>query len=120
MGSFRCPDCQAIVEAPSPDGLVCPRCGYGGVPNMGAGRPAVPGQPPMYQATQPLQTAGIMQGNGPVCPRCFSRHTQQGGIPTWAMVCAFALLPVLCVFSLLFLIVKDESTCYNCGMRWKS
>jgi ribosomal protein S27AE len=119
MGAYRCPNCQATVSADSPNGLVCPRCGYGasgaGAP-LGAAAPA----PTMYQATQPLPTAGYMQGAGPMCPRCGSTYTQRGGIPTWAIVAAIVGFFVVCVLSLLFLIAKDESTCFNCGMRWKA
>jgi ribosomal protein S27AE len=128
MGAYRCPNCQATVSADSPDGLVCPRCGYGstspGMPagTMGMAAPGMPGMPPgpVYQATQPLQTAGYMQGAGPMCPRCGSTYTQKGGIPTWAVLTAILGIFVVCLFSLLFLLVKDESTCYNCGMKWKA
>ena len=113
MGSYRCPNCQTTVNAPSPAGLVCPGCGYGGTgPTAGASQP-------VYQATQPLPTAGFMHGNGPMCPRCRSTHTQRGGIPTWAVICAIVGFFIVCVLSLLFLIAKDDNTCYNCGMKWK-
>jgi RNA polymerase subunit RPABC4/transcription elongation factor Spt4 len=119
MGSFRCPNCQATVNADSPVGLVCPRCGYGGpggpVPDAAGAAAAQP----VYQATQPLPTAGMMHGHGPMCPRCRSTYTQKGGIPTWAVVCAIAGFFLVCFFSLLFLIAKDDNTCFNCGMKWK-
>lgn len=122
MGSFRCPNCQANVTADSPVGLVCPRCGYGGAnpvaPAAAAAATAAVGTP-AYQATQPLPTAGFMHGNGPMCPRCRSTHTQKGGIPTWAVVCAIVGFFIVCVLSLLFLIAKDDNTCFNCGMKWK-
>src|SRR5687768_138389 len=106
MGSFRCPNCQATVNAPSAIGLVCPQCGYGG-----AG-PGAPAAPTAYQATQPLPTAGFMHGSGPMCPRCRSTHTQKGGIPTWAIICTIVGFFIVCVLSLLFLIAKEENTCF--------
>lgn len=75
---------------------------------------------PAFQATQPLPTAGIMQGSGPMCPRCHSTHTRKGGIPTWAIICAAVGFFVVCVLSLLFLLAKDENSCFNCGLKWKS
>lgn len=60
-----------------------------------------------------------MQGTGPVCPRCFSRYTKQGGIPEWAVITAIVAFFVVCVLSLLFLIAKEDNTCYNCGLRWR-
>lgn len=121
MGAFRCPNCQATVNADSPVGLVCPRCGFGATEGAPAGQPgaAPPPAQPVYQATQPLPTAGWMQGSGPMCPRCRSTYTQKGGIPTWAIVCAIVGFFIVCVLSLLFLIAKDDNTCFNCGMKWK-
>ena len=115
MGAYRCPNCQTTVTADSPDRLVCPRCGYGGA------QPGMPmaAAPPVYQATQPIQTAGYMQGSGPMCPRCGSTYTQKGGIPTWAVITAIVGFFVVCVLSLLFLLAKDENSCFNCGMKWK-
>ena len=114
MGAYRCPNCQATVSADKPAGLVCPRCGYGSTGG------AAPTAAPMYQATQPLPTAGYMQGAGPMCPRCGSTYTQKGGIPTWAVITAIVGFFVVCVLSLLFLIAKDENSCFNCGMKWKA
>jgi hypothetical protein len=61
-----------------------------------------------------------MQGGGPPCPRCGSTHSQRGGIPTWAVICAIVGFFVVCVLSLLFLIAKDDNQCFNCGMRWRA
>lgn len=109
MGAYSCPNCKAVVNAPSPDGLVCGRCGFG----------SAAGPTPMNPTTQGIPTAGVMHGNGPMCPRCRSTHTQRGGIPTWAVVCAIVGFFIVCVLSLLFLIAKDDNQCFNCGMRWK-
>ena len=117
MGAFRCPNCQATVNADSPEGLVCPRCGFGAQPGAAPAGQAPPQA--LYQATQPLPTAGMMHGNGPMCPRCRSTYTQKGGIPTWAVVCAIVGFFIVCVLSLLFLIAKEDNTCFNCGMKWK-
>jgi hypothetical protein len=58
-------------------------------------------------------------GPGPACPRCQSTYTKAGGIPTWAIVTSMAGFFVVCVFSLLFLLVKDENICYHCGLHWR-
>lgn len=118
MGAFRCPNCKATVTAESPVGLVCPSCGFGGAGAPAPGVAAPVAGAPQYQATGPLPTAGVMQGNGPMCPRCYSTYTQRGGTPTWAIVCAIVGFFVVCVLSLLFLIAKEDNQCYNCGMRW--
>ncbi|HET6398247.1 MAG TPA: hypothetical protein VFH47_01690, partial [Candidatus Thermoplasmatota archaeon] len=63
--------------------------------------------------------AGVMHGTGPMCPRCGSTFTQVGGVPTWAVVTAVAAFFVVCVFSLLFLLVRDDNRCMNCAWSWK-
>ena len=127
MGEYKCPQCGNQVQAASHYGLVCPRCNYGAQPAatapMFAAGPVPFGTPPPMQAPPAMHSRvpsrGVMQGSGPVCPRCASTYTKKGGIATWAIIVAIVGFFVVCVLSLLFLLAKDESECFNCGLRWK-
>ena len=120
MGNYKCPRCGMIVVADHPSGLVCGNCGYGAPAATAQGWGAPP-PPPSYGQPYGAQIpqAGIMHGAGPRCPRCGSTHTQKGGIPMWAIICAIVGFFIVCVLSLLFLIAKDDNLCYNCGMKWR-
>jgi uncharacterized paraquat-inducible protein A len=114
MAAVSCPRCATVVEQVEGVPLQCPTCGY-----PGADQRWSPNQPPAAPAQPFGQTAGVMAGGGPMCPRCRSTYTKAGGIPTWAIVATIVGFFFVCVLSLFFLMVKDEHQCYNCGLRWK-
>ena len=121
MASFKCPQCGNVVTADNSQGLVCPSCGYGSAPSwQSQSAPPAPGASFTGQAqAMPPPPGNVPRGAGPMCPRCQSTYTQAGGIPTWAVVASIVGFFVVCVFSLLFLLVKDESVCLNCGLHWR-
>jgi hypothetical protein len=54
-----------------------------------------------------------------LCPRCTSPTILKGSTPAWAVVMAVVLFPIFCFFSLFFLLIKEPSTCLQCGFRFK-
>jgi uncharacterized paraquat-inducible protein A len=60
----------------------------------------------------------VPHGSGSACPRCGSTFTQAGGIPTWAVVVTVVGFFIVCVLSLLFLLIREDNRCMNCGWAW--
>jgi hypothetical protein len=96
-------------------------------PTMGSGYiPSVPPPGTAYGNTsnaqnfQPPPPLPMRQAVGQlVCPRCASTNVIKGSIPLWATLVAVIGFFFVCVFSLLFLLVKEPHRCLNCGLEFK-